>query len=253
MAQKTVPSTFNELHTAFVTTEDGMSVAELLQVLGCVSVAPVLVPLLTPWVVPPSFVKQAVASKDFFFLIRAILEYPVLAVFPIWVLTLFAGNEKDDSSCSGAVLVFILCAAVGILIVNHAITAPKWRGFFTHWNRIKDLPTGWNSTPSQSGTTDASRMKLPFITNYRGIVIYITILSILAVDFSIFPRRFAKTKAYGVSLMDVGTGCFIFVNGIVSPEARNRQTPLTKSLKSAVPLVLLGLIRLITVKGMQSV
>ncbi|KAI5403545.1 hypothetical protein KIW84_050925 [Lathyrus oleraceus] len=39
-----------------------------------------------------------------------------------------------------------------------------------------------------------------YITSYRVIVMIITILCILAVDFRIFPRRYAKTETYGASL-----------------------------------------------------
>ena len=80
-------------------------------------------------------------------------------------------------------------------------------------------------------------------------VTYLTILSILAVDFNIFPRRFAKTKTFGFSLMDLGTGSFIFANGIVSSEARNLKSNLKKTLVSCVPLLVLGFIRLVSLKG----
>lgn len=255
MAHMGARSSFNDLHTEFVTTEEGTTLSELLQVLGSISITPILVPLIIPWTVPPSFVKQAVSSKDFFLLIRAILEYPVLAILPIWIITVFTSEDLNHSSYvtySGVIFIILFCVAAGILIVNHAITAPKWYGFKEQWNKIKDLPTGWSKKANKEQEQKDDKLfrgKLPFITNYRAIVIYITVLSILAVDFIIFPRRFAKTKTYGISLMDVGTGCFIFANGIVAPEARNKMSPLNKSIKSTIPIIILGFIRLITVKG----
>jgi phosphatidylinositol glycan class W len=37
----------------------------------------------------------------------------------------------------------------------------------------------------------------------------LTTVSILAVDFRVYPRRLAKTETYGVGLMDLGVGLYI--------------------------------------------
>lgn len=79
-----------------------------------------------------------------------------------------------------------------------------------------------------------------------------TCLCILAVDFRIFPRRYAKTETYGTSLMDLGVGSFVLANSLVSQQARN--VPSTKrkgALKSVFPLIVLGLVRLITTTGVD--
>jgi glucosaminylphosphatidylinositol acyltransferase len=47
-----------------------------------------------------------------------------------------------------------------------------------------------------------------------------TVLCIFAVDFHDFPRRFCKTEAFGISLMDVGTGCVIIGSGMASNIAK---------------------------------
>ncbi|RUS88219.1 hypothetical protein EGW08_004051 [Elysia chlorotica] len=90
---------------------------------------------------------------------------------------------------------------------------------------------------------------------YRSIVNLMTAIAILAVDFPIFPRRLAKSETYGFGGMDNGVGFFVIANAIVSPEARGKhcQIPvfiqLKHSFKGCIPIMLLGFVRLIAVKG----
>lgn len=44
-------------------------------------------------------------------------------------------------------------------------------------------------------------------------ILIATAVAILAIDFPIFPQRFAKTSVYGRSLMDVGAASFVFCLG----------------------------------------
>lgn len=89
---------------------------------------------------------------------------------------------------------------------------------------------------------------------------FITCLSILAVDFKVFPRRFAKTETFGVSLMDIGVGIFIVSSALTSDYARNVSKSsevsisikflniLTKSGWRNVVVLTLGIGRMIVVK-----
>ncbi|KAM3601913.1 uncharacterized protein V6R79_021073 [Siganus canaliculatus] len=96
--------------------------------------------------------------------------------------------------------------------------------------------------------------QVPFVTFYRVLVNVKTAICILAVDFHIFPRRYAKTETYGTGLMDIGVGAFVFANALVSPEARrksisgSKMNHMKKQLLSVWPLVFLGMGRLVSVK-----
>ncbi|XP_026289347.1 uncharacterized protein LOC113214250 [Frankliniella occidentalis] len=85
-----------------------------------------------------------------------------------------------------------------------------------------------------------------YITNFRAITNMLTVLCILAVDFHIFPRRFAKTETFGYGVMDFGVGLFIVGNALVHPEAQFKVGPrIWKTALQCIPLIFLGIGRLI--------
>lgn len=106
-----------------------------------------------------------------------------------------------------------------------------------------------------------------YITVYRSQMMIITCLAILAVDFKIFPRRFAKVETWGTSLMDLGVGSFVFSMGLVncrnllkekfqSISSNNNKLinyfkSILNSTKIAFPILTLGFIRLISVKSVE--
>ena len=93
-----------------------------------------------------------------------------------------------------------------------------------------------------------------FLCNFRSYVTIATAISILAVDFTIFPRRFAKTETYGTGLMDVGVGSFMIANAVVCQDARGTTQSLTfikvlkRELHGVLLLLGLGLARFAAVK-----
>ncbi|KAJ8754449.1 hypothetical protein K2173_002900 [Erythroxylum novogranatense] len=90
------------------------------------------------------------------------------------------------------------------------------------------------------------------ISSYRVLVMLVTCLCILAVDFRIFPRRFAKTETFGTGLMDLGVGSFIVANALVSRNARGVSSMSWKNaIQSTSPLLLLGFGRLFSTRSVD--
>ncbi|XP_052690321.1 phosphatidylinositol-glycan biosynthesis class W protein-like isoform X1 [Crassostrea angulata] len=138
------------------------------------------------------------------------------------------------SESKAIVIVTLLSLAVISLIISHQFnrTAPK---------------------PSASLLRQEFGNKLEFVSNFRAYALICTAICILAVDFNVFPRRFCKAETFGTGLMDTGVGLFIVANGIVSPESRNKEkvSSLKSSLLSSLPLIVLGLGRVVSTKGVN--
>ncbi|KAI0922579.1 hypothetical protein AcV5_009512 [Taiwanofungus camphoratus] len=126
-------------------------------------------------------------------------------------------------------------------------------------SRERDYTT--SSTRDSSNAPMTTRIpSLPPLTTYRAHMLLLTFLSILAVDFPVFPRSLAKCETFGASMMDLGVGSFVFSQGIVSaiPIIKNpsylTQPALPKLAavaRKCLPLLLLGLLRTISVKGVD--
>jgi len=118
----------------------------------------------------------------------------------------------------------------------------------------------FSSSPMPQPTPQPQIAPLPALTIYRAHMLLMTILAILAVDFPVFPRELAKCETFGVSLMDLGVGSFVFSQGIVSSipllkDPTYLTSPLWPKLisvtKKNLPIIFLGLIRVLLVKGTE--
>ncbi|KAF7864029.1 hypothetical protein EAF04_006994 [Stromatinia cepivora] len=165
----------------------------------------------------------------------------------------------------GAILLAISVYADMPLILNLLLLAPVPLLYAIAPQKSTQKAPQKKPRIPQSKTNPSDQLnplpKKPFLTIYRGAMMVITCLAILAVDFKIFPRRFAKVENWGTSLMDLGVGSFVFSGGLVGarPILRERNagrtsklsTRLYNSLRHALPLIFLGTIRLYSVKGLD--
>ena len=91
-------------------------------------------------------------------------------------------------------------------------------------------------------------------TIYRSAIAYMTFIAILAVDFNVFPRRFAKTETSGCGLMDLGAASYVLSGAMCSKYARSGQYTYQSfwtSMKKSLPIIILGCIRFLTTKGIE--
>ncbi|UJR21958.1 hypothetical protein I4U23_025026 [Adineta vaga] len=146
----------------------------------------------------------------------------IILVIPLILTTTVLSSFNDISH-------FILC---GIVLLIYVLKSP--------------LPVHNQQVNNQNSY---SRI----LEHFRGQMILVTCICILAVDFSIFPRRYAKTENYGYSGMDLGVGLFAIAHGMVSSEARNKQTKVKDLFLENFVLLLLGIIRLISIKYLSYV
>ncbi|KAL8291730.1 hypothetical protein RQP46_001988 [Phenoliferia psychrophenolica] len=117
-------------------------------------------------------------------------------------------------------------------------------------------PDAAAATAAPAAATTTRLFLKPFVTVYRAHMMVMTVICILAVDFRVFPREFAKAETWGTSVMDLGVGSFVFGAGMVAalPLLRSLEQPplwvlVRESIKKSAGVIALGLVRVLMVKG----
>ncbi|XP_070564066.1 phosphatidylinositol-glycan biosynthesis class W protein-like [Ptychodera flava] len=224
-------ASYRKIQDQFYSNLNGTSPLEIGLVLSAAPVCVLLRSILLPWLFG-SAVRFGLWTNHL--LDFGLLIFPIILCCTVW------------SEYLQAVIVSMIFMILALLTTN--------------------LGTGTKAqTSKQSVSTLSESLQLtvegkrPFISNFRAYGLIGTAISILAVDFVIFPRRFAKTETYGTGFMDYGVGGFIICNAVVSLEARgkNKQNRgfsasianILQAIKSTAPLLILGFGRLVSVKA----
>ncbi|WQF87125.1 Putative phosphatidylinositol anchor biosynthesis protein PIGW/GWT1 [Colletotrichum destructivum] len=232
----TTAASYKKLKEDFVSNLSGGSVSEINYV---TAVAPVAVLL---W--------SVLQSRQSFF-----KPYTVLGAAVDYLLNVTAILLSTTLYASSPLLLSALLLAPAALIYAFPanIGAPR---------RKPAIPPSYLKSKAGAATVPLPVLPVkPFLTHYRGTMLVVTCVAILAVDFRLFPRRFAKVETWGTSLMDIGVGSFVYSAGVVAARpvlkerAEGKSTPLTtrllRSMRHSLPLLVLGVIRLLSVKGLD--
>ncbi|NWS66931.1 PIGW protein, partial [Crotophaga sulcirostris] len=157
-------------------------------------------------------------------------------------------------------LVFSCTVLSPVLCVVPAIIAAFCAGIFSkiYSRRKHETRVPFRQLVRDFQETCLDPEYIPAITVFRVYINVLTSISILAVDFPQYPRRYAKAETYGTGVMDFGVGAFIFGNALVCPEVRQKSyvtqpifSSLARQFFSVWPLIFLGIGRLLSVKSIE--
>ena len=95
---------------------------------------------------------------------------------------------------------------------------------------------------SDARVKELNQKRKYFISMYRSYVMYGVCIVILVVDFpKSYPVRQSKCDYYGISVMDIGSGSFVFSSAMIT-SATSRS--IVSIMKSVSPMILFGILRI---------
>ena len=123
---------------------------------------------------------------------RVALEFSLIVLPPLLTLTVAAQHT-----------LVVVAAQVAAAIVLHGVALALYGAPLLRWEVGTRRGAG--------GAVHAlwllvRERRRSFISNFRSGMMLLTCISILAVDFRVFPRRYAKTEDFGISLVRGGAG-----------------------------------------------
>ncbi|XP_015903704.2 phosphatidylinositol-glycan biosynthesis class W protein [Parasteatoda tepidariorum] len=187
---------------------------------GNVGTSPIEVFLVTFFVPASSLLMLIISSIFYSDKIFVYLEVVILNVVLLLILTSFSDHLLL------LFIIYIILLAFAFWFAFHKFTFREINLKIKDWAKEKDVNRS-------------------YIGDYRGHLLLATSICILAVDFRIFPSKFAKTEMFGWSVMDAGVGSFVLLHGLCSAHGKQlKENSMKKCFKTSFPLLILGFLRL---------
>jgi len=221
MDPQIVENSYRNVHLDFISNKNGSNPSDIVFASLPVSLMVPILSLILPFIYPLRYSFMKYSSRIVFHLS---VEVIIIIIPVVLCTTILAGNTFMNS-------LSLFIVIVTLFFVTPNFWKPSART--VDWNQLWHYPIS-DQRPS-------------FITNYRSGMSLATAISILAVDFQIYPRRFVKTETFGYSLMDVGVGAFIFAHGLLGSRICHSKGQWSK----IYPIIGLGFLRLLSVKSLD--
>ncbi|EDV95537.1 uncharacterized protein At4g17910 [Drosophila grimshawi] len=148
--------------------------------------------------------------------VNYLLEFPLIVLPTVLFVTVANGY-------SGQFVGLMIVLSFWFILRTRALSRAKCRAHFDLGSRVHAL------------------------TIVRALTHLITAVCILAIDFKSFHRPYRKSRLFGAQLMDTGIGLFVVTMGLVSRRSRNSNDLRRSLLRSALPLILLGIARVVAI------
>ena len=175
-----------------------------------------------------------------------VLEFTLVVIPTVAACTVFPSTFVKDPDVYAAIILSLVAALVSFNMFTYARA-----------RATTSQSSGKQGKPKEESTN--SKKHVAEFSTFRGVTMLGTLICILAVDFEIFPRRFAKTENFGVSLMDVGVGLFVFSSALAtsvklyfkSIKSSRNSSSWRKLGQKIGMLLVLGALRTATVKNIE--
>lgn len=173
----------------------------------------------------------------------SLFPLPIHIIIFIW-MSIGRDHSKRNNALTIWMFLFEFVTMVLPIVFNFTLLSDYSVGQFLIYITIFGIAFTWMLlNHNYLSSSKIKTKKNPYMTVYRFMLNTYTVFCILAVDFNIFPRRFAKTESYGHGVMDIGVGCYVCSNALLFsiPNTQNISKNVFKVFKQVLPLLVLGI------------
>lgn len=183
--------------------------------------AAVLVPVLYPIVTAlPNGLKRSGAKRG----LSRVFEEGRLAVGFAIATTLFSTSRFVPLFAPPTILAFFLIPVLLNKQSSPTETKTKTSSLFERPTSASSNDGPLDTLNSEIATRRWKISRIDCLDHIRAATCMLTVVAIWAVNFPIYPMEFKKNKNIGLSIMDIGTGCIVYVGGISRALMLMRQT-----------------------------